>query len=739
MAGFRKKMRQKLQGKNVGGLLQPDAAADAIKPFDTCVATSSVVLGSVDPTPSAAPSSPPPADLLPPAPSTPTPSLWDRAYDDLRKEESRLVEEYEKLLAQEVKAAGSESRDESSTAPVLPQDTTLSPNLQSRQAQLDTVITRGCLRMEEKKGKYSIAGHEFVLVDQVAQAAKFVQWAKDWIGDAVAASPEASIAWSGICLILPLLTNPQTTEEANHDGFIYVTARMRYYTVFEPLLQKLGQNGGVSDALMVETNNHVVSLYQRILEFQIRSVLRFYKSRLKTYAGDAILPYDWEKAIQKIKQQEDMVNEILSQINQFASRNELEILDKASRDAHKTMKDLLLVQEQQLQVQTAQLRLQEDASRQILSDKQNACLQLFYLTNNNKGATYEWYKSRVDERVKDTCMWFLEHDNFQAWLNQDAGPLLVSADPGCGKSVLAKYLIDHILRQRSATVCYYFFKDQDQNTARQALCALLHQLFCARPILIEHAMGPYEERGQRLIESTESLWSIFTTAVRDTRAGRITVVLDALDECAEEEFRDLMQNINGQFTLGDATRPHEAKLKFLMTSRPYEQILSRFRRLSGAFPCIRIPGEDESEKISQEINQVIHYRVDELAREERLSDQIKRHLKDKLLSIEHRTYLWVYLVFDHLRTGFKKTTKGIDATIQTLPKSVNQAYEQILNRSRDDRMVPKVLRIVLAAHRPMTVEEMNIAVNVDSKSKSFDDLDLEDAEDFKSHLRSWYR
>lgn len=107
-----------------------------------------------------------------------------------------------------------------------------------------------------------------------------------------------------------------------------------------------------------------------------------------------------------------------------------------------------------------QLEIQQDAVKQKLSDKQKECLQLFRLTESTKNVTYEWYKDRVEDRVEGTCMWFLEHDYFQEWLKQESGPLLVSADPGCGKSVLAKYLIDHAL-PRSATICYFFFKDQD--------------------------------------------------------------------------------------------------------------------------------------------------------------------------------------------------------------------------------------------------------------------------------------
>jgi hypothetical protein len=331
-------------------------------------------------------------------------------------------------------------------------------------------------------------------------------------------------------------------------------------------------------------------------------------------------------------------------------------------------------------------------------------------------------------------MWFLNHPHFQEWRSRESGPLLVSADPGCGKSVLAKYLIDHVLAE-SSTVCYFFFKDQVQNTVREALCALLHQLFSQKRSLLMHAMEQYNRDGAGLVNSTSSLWSVFREAVQDTDTGSVTIVLDALDECAESERRDLLQHIESQVR---SSSSRNAKLKLLMTSRPYEHVVSELYSPSEAFPRIRIPGEDESETISEEVNCVVRHRADQFAKEKGLSDEVKTSLKDQLLKMEHRTYLWIYLVFDYLKDfHFKRTPKGVASTFDTLPRSVHQAYEQILNKCKDRSIVQKVLAIILAATRPLTLSEMSVAMEVGEKTKSSDDLDLEQEDDFKSRLRSW--
>ncbi|KAH6988696.1 hypothetical protein EDB80DRAFT_623375, partial [Ilyonectria destructans] len=428
-------------------------------------------------------------------------------------------------------------------------------------------------------------------------------------------------------------------------------------------------------------------------------------------------------------------SKVLSGIYEFAEEH----LDVAKRHHEVAEENRDLTKEQlQAQKDLAKKRLSKDEQKE-----EQKCHQLFRLTTDGSDATYEWYKGRVEERVEGTCLWLLKHKHFQSWLKQESGPLLVTADPGCGKSVLAKYLIDHGL-PRSPTIliprhpsfyiymttslyvtsaeyshhiCYFFFKDQDQNTVRQALCALLHQLFSQKPSLIEHALPQFRKDGQGLINSTESLWQILRNAIKDPQAGPIIMVLDALDECAESEFADLMRNVRSQ-SRGDQLG--HGKLKYLLTCRPYEQIVSEFHDLLDAFPNIRIPGEEESEAITKEVNRVITHRVNQLSEKKSLSHDIKSHLEKKLQETTHRTYLWVYLVFDYLEKGnFKKTQMGVESTIAIFPRSVNEAYERILN------------------NRPLTLSEMNIAVNIDDTSQSLHDLDLEEEKDFKSSLRSW--
>ncbi|EXM15381.1 hypothetical protein FOTG_16259 [Fusarium oxysporum f. sp. vasinfectum 25433] len=72
-----------------------------------------------------------------------------------------------------------------------------------------------------------------------------------------------------------------------------------------------------------------------------------------------------------------------------------------------------------------QLQAQKDLAKERLSEEKQKCHQLFRLTTSSRDATYECYKDRVEERVKDTCMWFLSIESFNQELQQGKGNISV--------------------------------------------------------------------------------------------------------------------------------------------------------------------------------------------------------------------------------------------------------------------------------------------------------------------------
>ncbi|KAB8234140.1 uncharacterized protein BDW43DRAFT_64210 [Aspergillus alliaceus] len=340
---------------------------------------------------------------------------------------------------------------------------------------------------------------------------------------------------------------------------------------------------------------------------------------------------------------------------------------------------------------------------------------------------YEDYKDFNPVRVQGTCEWFFKDDRFRKWRDSNTSSLLwVSAGPGCGKSVLSRALVDERRLSTNVTtsaVCYFFFKDGDERRmyATNALCAILHQVFTHGPAsgLIGHALPSHKNYGKDLAQNFSELWRILVDCANSPDAGEIVCVLDALDECNADGRRQLIEKLKGFYC--QPRRPSNAlsKLKFLITSRPYDDLEVSFKKLSDTTAYLRFDGDEKSGQISNEINLVIDDRMDEIARDFEESD--RRMISKQLKNMEHRTYLWLHLAFDIIKQNPSEYGRrpDVEALLSSLPVEVSEAYEKILDRSKDPIHTEILLQIVLAAARPLTLDEANVALTLALQKQPF--------------------
>ncbi|GLB05653.1 hypothetical protein AtubIFM57258_000942 [Aspergillus tubingensis] len=351
---------------------------------------------------------------------------------------------------------------------------------------------------------------------------------------------------------------------------------------------------------------------------------------------------------------------------------------------------------------------------------------------------YRDAKDRNPQRDEGTCQWFIQHHLFENW-RKDHGPglLWVSADPGCGKSVLARYLLEEVLlSSRTSVVCYFFFKEDFENRKSlvDALCCILHQIFEQRPhLLSDRLRSRFESEVGHIYQSFWSLWSILCDLVEELPAGQVLCVLDALDECGCDGQSQLAKCLTNLYQNATAS----SKLKFLITSRPYSAIQRRFQSLENNFPAIHLRGEDNDEvqKIAGEINMVIEHRVEELADRLQLLADERNLLLSKLTSVQNRTYLWIDHIMSTLDDILTVTPTSIRAAIRRLPRSLDEAYDQILRRTPDPDRAMKILHIVVAAITPLTVADMATAVAVLDRKSPEDQLEIEPEHRTKRSIR----
>lgn len=289
----------------------------------------------------------------------------------------------------------------------------------------------------------------------------------------------------------------------------------------------------------------------------------------------------------------------------------------------------------------------------------------------------------------------------------------MTADPGCGKSVLSRYLIDDVLPKRDRKVCYFFFKDdfEDQKNSLSAICSVLHQLFVSYPYLLtSDILEGYTSREERFFQSFENLWAMFLLA---SERQNVLCVLDALDECQEEDRHRLIEAVTGICGIGQNENDYHGP-RFLITSRPYEYIRIRFNvRLRTLMSSIHIQGDQglTPDAIAREIELVLDSRIEETAEVLDLEPDERDLMKTKLGSVPNRTYLWITLIFDGLMDRKLGLTKAdIISLVEHLPQSVDDAYEKLLSRSPKTEHARRLLQIILGAARPLSLSEISIAL-----------------------------
>ena len=360
---------------------------------------------------------------------------------------------------------------------------------------------------------------------------------------------------------------------------------------------------------------------------------------------------------------------------------------------------------------------------------------------------YEGSKNFNPQRVAGTCEWFFSDDRFCKWRDSNASSLLwVSAGPGCGKSVLSRALVDErrlSTNVTTSTVCYFFFKDGDERRVHStnALCAILHQLFTqdASSSLIGNALPSHKNYGKALTQNFSELWRILAECARSPDSGEVVCVLDALDECYENGRQQLVEKLKNFYRQVDHLSEKSTKLKFLITSRPYDYLEMDFEGFSTT-SYLRFDGDDKSADIGREINLVIDERVNEIAANFTAEDQ--RLISKRLKSMENRTYLWLYLIFDTVREKLSRYSKrsSIERLLSDIPSKVSEAYEKILSRSQDEKQTETLLRIILAAARPLTIDEANVALTLAlqewTASRAALESDLWPRDNFQSIVRN---
>ncbi|KAL6701080.1 hypothetical protein J3F84DRAFT_402945 [Trichoderma pleuroticola] len=285
---------------------------------------------------------------------------------------------------------------------------------------------------EKKRWRVSLFGADIEVRVQVERLTKFLLWSESIVKVAMSSQPYAALAWSGVSLLLPLITRNMKQKEAMLKGFNLIGDIQMYWRIYE-------------ETYLLSPNK---SSYEQHLA-KLRQLSREW--------SDITTPGEWDKKIQEIQRLDEECRNILHVANAVEIERDWkeQLLEmQESRVSLDKMYNILLESEAEVQ-------------KNYEDQKQKTLLQVL-------ASDYEGHKDANPQKVEGT---------FECNVSS---LLLVSAGPKCGKSVLSRSLIDErrlSTNDTISTVCYFFFKSDDDSRMypHNALCAILHQLFTHDP------------------------------------------------------------------------------------------------------------------------------------------------------------------------------------------------------------------------------------------------------------------
>ncbi|KAK6526652.1 hypothetical protein TWF694_005233 [Orbilia ellipsospora] len=247
--------------------------------------------------------------------------------------------------------------------------------------------------------------------------------------------------------------------------------------------------------------------------------------------------------------------------------------DYAAITAAAYAKELLLDAVPATQVETGKLpQSQADKIKELLLQS------LSFMEIDNR-------KHNISKILHDTCDWLFETTEFQKWQQRDSigqhnGVLWIKGKPGTGKSTLMKHAFRYCENLfREYFIPAYFFNARGSGLERSAegmLRSLIYQFLDNASDISDRFISLFSNK-QRKYRSERWPWSfgelteLLCELVTQT-CQPIFIFVDALDECDEEEVRNVMTYLED---LSITTMASGISLNICLSSRHYPTITMR--------------------------------------------------------------------------------------------------------------------------------------------------------------------
>jgi WD40 repeat protein len=310
-----------------------------------------------------------------------------------------------------------------------------------------------------------------------------------------------------------------------------------------------------------------------------------------------------------------------------------------------------------------------------------------------------------DAKLDGSCQWFSDRNSFLSWRDslQDYPPYYwLKGQQAAGKSILTAHII-RTLEEINADCSYYFFKHNDKTKISLSSClrSLAYQmaisdLRVAKRLLILKADNVTFDKNNEL-----AIWrKLFMNGIFEISLERTHFwVIDGLDECISQHSIVclLAKGTNG------------FPLRVFMTSRPTSDIIRDVLQVKNAVYTDEMAIGDTR----VDIEEYVKAHIEHLPLQGPTS---RKAIVETILEKSCGSFLWVALVLEEMRSAF--SIADIEHIMEEVPTGMDPLYERALasisRKTRGKKLIQAILQWTVCAVRPMTLQELEQALRLDT-------------------------
>jgi ankyrin repeat protein len=305
-----------------------------------------------------------------------------------------------------------------------------------------------------------------------------------------------------------------------------------------------------------------------------------------------------------------------------------------------------------------------------------------------------------------TCRWLLKCEQYLDWLDttkldEHHGFLWIKGKAGTGKSTLMKFaLVNARKTMKDHIMLSFFFNARGEDiekstigTYRSLLLQLLERLPALQSVFDSLSLSTSKLTADHHW-NVETLKTLLEQAIQSLGDSPVVCFIDALDECEEEQVRDMIQFFEH---IGDLAVSNGIRFQVCFSSRHYPYITIRH-----GLELVLEGQEGHSQDIT-------HYVETELKiGKSKTAQRVRAELQQKASGI----FMWVVLVVGILN---KESDRGQVHTLQRklreIPGDLHELFRDILTRDTHNKDgLVLCIQWVLFAKQPLSPEQLYHAI-----------------------------